>query len=90
MFTKRVFMLHNGAYHDGSYFEGKKDMKFVDTEGNVSIHTEDYVWWEHIGLFLTRGAATKYAKTNHIHLNVHSITIHHEWMYKDILKSVVK
>lgn len=91
MFTKRVYMLHNGAYHDGSYFEGKKDMKFVDINGDVATHDRDtYVWWENIGIFLTRSAATKYAKAQHIHLDVHSMTIHEEWMYKDVLKSLVK
>lgn len=84
--TKRVYCLHNG------FSERKEITKFVNKEGIVAKHDydKDYMWWEHLGLFMTRSRATKYAKDHHIKLCVHSIVIHTDWMYEMALKDMVK
>ena len=84
--TKRVYVLHNGFLQGGYH----NITKFVNTDGKVCDHTDDYCYWQHLGVFLTRGDANKFAKGNHIKLDIHSITVHSDWMYESILQDVVK
>lgn len=82
--TKRVYCLHNGEN------ERREITKFVNKEGIVDMHSYDNVWWEHLGLFMTKSKATKYAKDHHINLKVHSMVVHTDWMYEMALKDMVK
>ena len=88
MATKRLYCLHNGnLIHNDSYLP---ITRFVDTKGKVCSHSDDYLYWQHMGVFVTRGDATKFAREHNIKLDVHSVTIHQDWMYQSFLKDVVK
>ena len=84
--TKRVWCLHNGnPMHPGLTLT-----RFVNKDGIVCNHTNDYVWWQNLGLFLTKAQAIKYAREHHINLDAHGMTIHSDWMYKMALEDMVR
>lgn len=85
--TKRVYCLHNG-----SISEHKEITKFVNKDGIVANHDydKDYVWWENLGLFLTKAKALSYAKSHNIKLDVHSMVVHTDWMYESCLRDMVR
>lgn len=86
--TKRLYCLHDGnLIHNDSY---SPITRFVNTEGKVCNHTEDYVFWQHMGVFLTKAKALNFAKKHSIKLDVHSHTVHSDWMYNCFLEDLVK
>ena len=82
--TKRVYCLHDGSYNEHEI------TKFVNKNGDVCNHTHDYVWWQNLGLFTTKSKASSYAKEHHIKLDIHSMVVHSDWMYKIALNDMVK
>ena len=82
----RIYCLHNCSDQHGY----AQPTKFVDTRGIVCQSTENYLWYQHMGVFKTRGDATRYARANNIKLDVHSITVHQDWMYESMMKDLVK
>lgn len=83
--TKRVFFLSNGSYKDGLNIT-----KFINKEGMLCKHTNDYVWWQNLGLFPTKAKAINFAKDKGIKLDTHSMVIHTDWMYELALKDMIK
>lgn len=80
--TKRVWCLHNGQ--DGIV------TRFVNKQGEVCNHSEDYCWWQELGLFMTKAKAIDYAYKHHIKMAVHSMTIHTDWLYELALEDMIK